>query len=49
MIVARAWGTDPATLRQVTKAEFDAMVERLSDELDAAEAARAQAAARGEC
>lgn len=44
MIVSRAWGTDPATLRQVTKAEFDAMVVVLGEEY----AAQARAAARGD-
>lgn len=51
MTVARAWGTDPVTLRQATKAEYDEMVGRLVAECDAAadaEADRAAAIARGE-
>lgn len=34
------------TLRQATKEEYDAMVARLADELDALQAAEAAAAAR---
>ncbi len=33
-MLARVWGTDPATLRNVTREEYDAMVELLAAEAE---------------
>lgn len=39
MIVARAWGVLPGALESVTKGEYDLMVSRLAEEVEAREAA----------